>query len=482
MGVAKTIRWKTATGLFLGDGRVVCTTVGFTPKGVQELHSETIPLDGTTLAECLAKLAEDKKLLGEIVCGVGSRRFFLVTSPPPDLEGDEELVDVLAGGLARLSGGLVHGVTPLRLPSGAMISFTACSGGTARKALEGLTGVKENRLRLTGVPLALYTMACQNPKPIRKLACEVRLFLGDGEGMAVLAHAGNPIGLHLFDCPAAQVVPSIGRAVRTLVARARDSLGLSGVDVVYLHVGEDQTDLVQQCEDFSGVNIKLGPELPMNDHTSSLALAMVGMRPKKGLINLFDEVFEPAGFMKNFPIVSTIFLLGLLATNWLVLSSAESELRAEAKGHRKKASANYTSVGISKGELEGRHEVLKAEYKLAEYFITNRVYWSAILQDLPHIVPDSMTVEDFSGRDTVNFPRKKQKAANVLSKLRQVSITGVAPVAEGVTSPPELDLLIAAVRDAESISELMPSINNSNVRLSSGVNGTLARILITSAP
>jgi hypothetical protein len=477
------IRFKTSTGLYLSDDRVVVTVVGATPTGVKQLSQEVRPLDEGGLTTCLAALQEERALSGQIVCGVASRRFFLITRAAPPVDEEGELTDALAGGLRRIEGGLVSGVTPVRLPGGPMLTLFAASRRLALDALEGLRGIKEKRLQLTGSPLALYQQAREKPKPSRKDPEEVRIFLGDGDGMAVLAQHGVPVALHMFDCPADRLQASVEMASMMMAARARDSLGMGQVDIAYLHVGEEHAEFAAACEAGAGLPMKAAPLIRFDALASSHALAMMGMKKQpRWFANLFERVFEPAGFVKNFPLVAVICLSGMLGTLSIFMNSAVDTLRVEADGLRARAKANYQSVGVTKEQLKGKHEAAKEEFRLASYFIADRAYWSDILYELPALIPETMTVEDFDAKDTVRFPRKKAVDASVVGKLRQMSVAASAPVEHGANSPPELKVLTRNIQECEAIQSLLPRIINSNVRLMPGVTQPMARVLITSAP
>jgi hypothetical protein len=483
MGVEKALRLRTATGIYLGSGFLIRTTVAQTPVGVRVLSADKIPFADGSLSECLATLVADKKLAGTITCGVESRRFYLITRPPPPVDDDMEIEDALAGGLARVRGGLVSAIVPVRLAGNPMVTLLAMSGDLARDTIEGLAGIKEKRLLLTGAPLALYQAARADPKPSRRAPVEVRVFVDGAAAMAVLAHVGTPVALHMFECPAADPVSALVHMTRTLEARARDTLGLKGIDVVYLHLGPEASELAGLTQDTSTVKTVAAPLLGMQPESACLALATLGLKPRpKGFRNLFERVFEPAGFVKNFPIIAVLFLVSLIGATAFAFGHSRSTLLTEAKALKKKARANCESVGISKTDLKARHEVLKEEFRLASYFITDRAYWGEVLREFPDLIPDTMTVEDVDARDKVLFPRKKGRSETVVAKLRKLSMAGIAPVDEDVQSPPELGLLTTAIEQSPAFRDLLPHITNSNVKMVPGVEERLARILITTTP
>ncbi len=483
MAVGKALRLKTATGLYLTDGALVYTKVAKTPLGMREVATETIPLGDSSLSECVAKLVEEKKLAGQIVCGVDPKRFYLITREPPTLQDDEDMEDAMAGGLAHMPGGLVSATTPVRLAGKSMMTLLAMSGDVARQTIRGLGGIKEKQLWMTGVPIALYAAARADPKPSRKYASEVRVFLHGSEAMAVLAYGGTPVALHVFDCPPDGQARALEFAARNMEARARATLGLKGLDVIYLHLGQESAELASRTADATGGHVVAAPEVSMTPQASSAALGAFGLSKKpKGFLNLFEKVFEPAGFMKNFPLLAAIMLLAITAGVGFAFAHQRSGLEVEAKALKKKAKAAYTSVGISKDSLKKAHEGLKEEYRLTKYFITDRAFWGDILKDFPDVIPPTMQVEDFHGRDTVLFPRKKKRDASVTAKLRQLSLAATAPVDAAISTPPELDMLTQAVRECDSIRQLFPRITTANTRLMPGAEQPMTRILLTVSP
>ena len=481
MGLAKILRLKSATGLFLGEHELVCSTMAATPVGFDEVECTRVPLGEDGLQAAVEALVEEHKFPGVVRVGAAARRFFLNTRKLPPIEDPDELADALAGGLARMQGGLVSGTTTPRLPTAGMTTFVACSRQVAKDVLAGLSpGVKQKNLELTGTPLAFYSWARQLTKPVRKKPTEIRVFLGAGEALGVLAYHGQPLAIHLFHSPADAVPRSVELAVLNMAHRARETLGVQGVDVVYVHEGEDGHELASRCEAVTGVSTVAAPRIPFDPAGAASALAVAALRPTKGDVNLFEPVFESAGFFKNFPTAAAISLAGLLAGSWAFFDSAITGLETEAKALRKKAKANYTQVGIKKDDLKKMHNALKEEYKLAKYFFADRAFWTEILEELPEVVPATMVLEDFDARDKVRFPRKQEVDAAVTAKSRQLSLAGIAPVDQGVQTPPELDEIIAAIRASEPIQALLPRITNSNVRLMPGVVQPEARILITS--
>jgi len=483
MALATALGLKSATGLYLGPTEIVATQVVLTPLGTRDNQVVRQPIGEGGVRAAIEALRDAKHLLGQIVVGFDLRRFFLNTRTLPPIEDRDELIDALAGGLARMPGGLVSATTPVRLPGGNMATFVAGSRALAREVLDGLaSAVKQKRLMLTGAPLALYALARSERKPERKRPTEVRIFLGEGQGLAVLAHLAQPVALHLFDCPTDRIARSIELAVLNLAHRARETLGLPGIDVLWLHVGEEAHELASRCEAGCGVPTLPASEIGIDDQSASRALAISALRPAKGTANLFESVFESAGFLKNFPVASASTLVLLLVGSWFAFDQTLGQLRLEARGLEKQAAADYKAIGLTAETLEKRHDALKEEFKLASYFFTDRAFWSDILFELPEIVPSTMTLEGFDGRDTVLFPRKTKSAAVVSSKLRQLSLAGMAPVEAGVKTPPELEQFIAGIKASTAIRSLLPTITASNVRLMPGKVQQEARILITTAP
>jgi hypothetical protein len=143
------------------------------------------------------------------------------------------------------------------------------------------------------------------------------------------------------------------------------------------------------------------------------------------------------------------------------------------------------------------HAKLKTEVQIAQSFVTHRLRWGDLLRELPAVLPPTMTLLDFDGRDQVQYPmsRKKKKAgaankeadtgngeAELSTKGRQLTISGEVELSSADSSPPEVEQLVASIKASPVFQKDLPRITGANVRLLPAVQGLAARITVYCMP
>src|SRR5262245_58231109 len=96
---APALGWKLATGVFLGEDRVVATTVARTPLGAKRLESCEEPVSNGDVIGALERLRSTGRLKGVLVCGVDARRVFTVTRRLSPEEAAKRPAELLAAQL-----------------------------------------------------------------------------------------------------------------------------------------------------------------------------------------------------------------------------------------------------------------------------------------------------------------------------------------------------------------------------------------------
>lgn len=485
MAIVDMLRLRAATGLLLGEQSIVATSVARTPVGVRDLGTHRVPVGDEGIGAAVETLVAERKLPGVIVCGVSPRRLFMITRRLTQDEESQSASDLLGTRMGHLRGGIVAGKVQIKLPNGSASTLVACSRATAQLALNALmTKIPGPRLQLQPVPLALFAMAARTHRRPRRWRAELRVCFGPREGLAMLAHGGHPLAMLMFECPPERRVESIDSAILNLTAHAREGLGIPSVDGAILHIGEDQAEFAGVVEDAVGLACVAAPELACDDGVYAQALAASGLAAPRGMPNLFEDIYRPTGLLQTFPLKAAVLVgMALGGTTWKLYDET-STLEGKTKVLKEQAKADIQSVGFDPDDLEKRHEALGEEYKLAQAFIAGRIYWGEVLQALPRVVPPTMQVDDLTGRDAVEFPRKKSKTVATTStdKPRQLSISGIVPLADEDSSPPELARLTSALEHDPVVGGAFPRISNSNMRLVPGVGITRARLVVTCSP
>ncbi len=470
-------RLKVATGVLLTEDHLTVTTVAKTALGARQISTQEVEIGEQGVVATLGRLRTEGALKGKIVCGVDARRSFAITRKLISEDAGQTPAELLSARLGYLEGGLVAAMDGVRLPSGQFVSLVACSRGLASELLAGLDGIRISQIRLAPVMPALYRMAQQKKSAPRKWKCEMRVLIGEGEGLAILAYQGHPVASRLFDFPDSKNTHGVEVAVLSLMTFAREELALNAVDGVFVHVADTEEELVAACERGLGVTTKIAPAVSTDAHAGSYALGLAGLKPKPGATDLFQEIHPPAGLKQNFPAKAALVLGAVVVGSGWAMNSEADSLEREAARIERAAAANAKRAGAAVNDLRKVHEGLKAEMGVAKAFLFKRVFWSEILYEIPEVLPETVMLTDFDGRDLLRF--KKAKGTTL---SRQLQLIGQTKMDGTVVSPPEVNTLTTALAESEVFQANFPLVAGANVRLMPGMAELFARISLLCLP
>src|SRR5215510_5077077 len=72
------LRWMQATGVYLGADCLVAVTVAWSPRGPRIVATQRETVDEGSLAGCLQRWLQEKKLAGRMALGVDPRCAFTI--------------------------------------------------------------------------------------------------------------------------------------------------------------------------------------------------------------------------------------------------------------------------------------------------------------------------------------------------------------------------------------------------------------------
>ena len=487
--------WKHVTGVLLGPDRIVASTVVMTPLGVRLAGTAEQPVTGGDVGAAVAALRAAGNMRGRTVFGVDMRRSYATTRILTEDELSQDPAGLLASDLGLASDSLVAASEPIKLGAAPHAALAAAPRAVAAGVLAGL-GAKPGNVRLYPLTWALLQLAARRSKRPRKWRSAVHILRDADGGIAILAHGGFPIASRLIDMAEDRDTTSISLAVLGLITHAHEELGLRSVDGVVLHLEDPDKDLAVMCEAATGLKTVIAPAVSCDAAGSALALAHAGVRMKADAVDLFAALRPQPGIMHRLPIRSGVTLLaaaGVLA--WL-LTDASASIEGEALKLEKQTAANLKRAHVQLADLKKVHDKLKLEVLTAETFINNRLRWSEILRELPSVLPPTMTLVDFDGRDKIHYPagtkkKKKKKSSSSASaddggvestKGRQLAISGEVELRNADSSPPEVEQFTAALNASPVFQAGLPRIAGANVHLLPAVKGVFARITIYCMP
>jgi hypothetical protein len=477
------LRWMQATGVYLGADRLVAVTVAWSPRGPKVVATERETVDEGSLAGCLQRWGQEKKLRGRMALGIDPRCAFTITRR---LGGEEQGVapsELLASRLGFAADDLVAGYQPVRLPSGPHLALVASRRRSAARLLEGLDtdGKTRHGARLLPVAWALWERASALKRRPRSWKAVIRVLAGSECGIAILGWRDTPIAARLFDAAAGP--HQIGLAVLSLVAHAREELGLGEVDGVLLHLGDDGATLQPDCELLYGLTTRCAPACPADPESAATALAAAALKQRFLGVDMFRELRPPPGLKANFPVRTAaglvLAVLGLGGVLWYEAADLEGETAKLVK----QAESNAKKAHVSLKDLPKLHDKLASEVAIAHAFSADRVFWSDVLQALPDVVPDSMELLDLDGRDLINYPSKKKKIEKPgTSSHRSLMFAGEVALPDDSRSPAEVAWMTSALSRSPYFEREFPRITGANVRLLPAVKGLFARVMFTVLP
>ena len=475
--------WKLATGVYLADDRLVVTQVTRTPLGVKGTETVDEPVENGDVGAALARLRQQGRLKGAIVCALDARRDFSITSKLDPDDARRRPAELLAGRLGMADDALVATRETVRLPGGVYALLSACPRPVASQFLAGLGGGRAANARLASATLALHERALAlKPRP-RRVKSEIRVLPGESAWMALLSCHGALVAARLFGMPDEGNSSAVWLAVMSLVTHAHEELGLPAIDGVVLHTGETGAALAKDCEAGYRLPTQVAPRLSTDPESASFALACLGTLPRPGATDLFADLRPPPGLRQSFPMKAAGLLLFAIAAAGGLLLHETGQVEAENAKLGKLTQKYAQKAKVNPKELVKVHQALSAEHGIASAFITSRVFWSDVLREVPSVVPPTGAIIDLDGRDIVKFPVAKKKSdAAAPGVSRQLLLSIEVPLDEADTSPPEVAQLTAALGTSPYFSKEFPRITGSNVRLLPAIKGLAARIMVMCFP
>ncbi len=468
-----------STGVVIGEERVtVCRS--------EKKKGATDPADGYPFAEgglteLLRELVADGIIKGRVICSLDARQILSTTKP---LDPQDEAVpasEIIMRDVGKsMDGGVVADREAVRLPRGNFGVFSVCPGELASDIWRGLSELKPEHLRLVSSDVAFLAAARAIKSSPRRWRHELRLFLSEGLGLALLISHGHIIANRVFvDSPESpERMFAVEVVLNGLRAWVRESFGLDRVDGMVVHT--DGTPLlVEDLGTSLGIPVIAADPLRLDRH--GLAQALRGFTSKRARteVDLFRELHPPAGLKDNFP-TRACALLGvvLVSSSWLLWDEA-TKLEGELEAIDGQLTALSKRLDTDLSAMKKIHTTSEIEWATVESFLTERVFWSEVFDALPDILPEGVVLSDVNGRDRLVL---KKGAASTSQAPRQMTLTATVEVSDENVSPPEIGVVTDRLRAAPVFMRNFPRITGANVKMMPGAAGTFARLSFVCLP
>jgi hypothetical protein len=472
------LHMKRATGICVGENRLTVAVCAASTRGPKEIDSFEVPIGWGGPLEALRTLPQDPRIAGALAFGFDPRREFCATIRLTREETEMSVADLLAARLGRLEGGLVGAVTPLKLPGGAWASVTAVSKKSAGAALEAFAESSGSRMLLLPVAQELHRAAMRLTRGPRKWRTKIRILPSKTRGMAILSHGPHPLAWRLFPWSTTDPFGSIEAAVRLLANHAREELRVETIDGLLVHCGIKHDAFAAKCGELLKLPALAGEQVIVDEALIASVLAAGALAHKPGDLNLFDELLPKPGLRANFPYVSAAALSVVMFSTAGLLYSEASRTSKAAAHIEQRVRSDKLGIALKTKDLEAARDQMKSEVDHAKSFIVDRVQWGPLLKEVPNLLPPTLTLTGFDGRDALRgFGDDHQsKGARRAILMGEVSFDGDA------SSPPEVGMLTNRVEGSAVFTRVFPDVTGAKVRLKPGTSQDLAQIMVLCMP
>ncbi len=322
----------------------------------------------------------------------------------------------------------------------------------------------------------------------------IRVFPGQGQGMALLIHRGVPVARQIFPAEDGNCSAMAICAFRSLSAQAVELLGSQAVDGLILHTGEQGDDAISECAAALAIPTRVVERLDCTPESLAVLLANCKPGSRRGVQDLALKLVEKKSEGIHFPLVPAlpaIVVLCLSAGYLYVIGSTEA---AEAARLKHEVEETVARSGIEAATLADTLDELSLEVSIAQSFLERRTYWSEFLKAVPDLVPDAMTMTQISGRyplliiEASDLERAKdqngegEKTEVGYARGQRFLALDLKVPTGGGASPPEVPVLSAALQSSPPFERWFPEINGASVQALKGEGGAEAKVSILCMP
>ena len=441
------IRFKSATGVVIAKDRLVATTVALTPTGVKELEPVEVVFGDGTLADGLRELAAQGGLSGgALTVGLESKEVFY-GSQRCGIDGvaPNDVVPATLAASVRHGGGLIRDTMQLKVQGAVLESVAACRRHVAEDVLAGIDEAKRPKAALDVVALAIHLRARSKAKIPRRWKTYVHVVLGEGRGLAILAHRGHPLAWREFQSVSGGEVYAVIGGVMALQAHAQTDLEFKGLDGVIVHDGENEA-LAVQCGQQLGIATRTAPAVGLDLASASVALAMAALRRGDRSLDLFRSLRPDPTALQLFPTRIAVLLLIILGVGAYFLWDGAVRLERQTKQTEARALKSMRTAGLTRKTLTEKLKYNNHALEEARVFVGTRIFWAPILQELPELLPRSATVTSILASNRVPL---KDLATGRRIKKDLVSISCEVTVQSEQTYPNQPLEIVDALGAAE---------------------------------
>jgi hypothetical protein len=482
--VTSNLMWGRTLGVYLAEGRLTLTELASTPSGRKVLSLTRLPVGaggpGRTLKEWLVGRLKRRQRRNLSVCiGLAAEQTFFTTRTVAHTSNESPTAASLlsAGGGASLDPATsAADFIKSKLRRTTVYRIAACRRSLAEEFQEALREAGVQAMRLEPAPSCVLDAADRSARPPRAWKTVLRVLLGEGGGVAILAAGGKPLLWRRFALTAGQEAMSIASAARNLEVHARGSLGVTDVAGLFVQ-GKIEAGVADTLKSLMSTEVQVAPGEPLDDATYSLAMALSARRREQEHLDLFRPIYPPPSLAKMFPHQLAAGMLLAAAIAGGVLWNALTEAQDEYASLLAKNGSFAWAVEMKTEAIKTERKGLSDEVASVQQFLGTRAVWSNYLRDLPTRMPANSCLQSIVG----SYELKLSSKTATRQANKSLIITGMAPYPDGGSVPKEIDALLDSLRSADLLRKAFPNVNLAEVkqRRDAGLNIAVFTIVAT---
>ncbi len=351
----------------------------------------------------------------------------------------------------------------------------ASIGAARRKEIAALTDVGRaagsSMVRVEPAPWALLRVGSNGKKVPNKTV--IRLFVNGAELVAVLAQGAHALlwrGIEL-STSGAEAADSILSMVRAFETYAQQHEGLEEISSITLQ-GEDVPEGLQERLQ-AELGVKFSPIAGPGPTPLAISrgLAMGGLEWEKPALDLASSLAPPPQLKDLIPYGELALMASLVVCSGLWLWSAGNEAQARAK-QAEDSNLKNVMLKTEDPKLQQEKTMLSSEVQSVTKFMSNRVQWTEYLNQLSARIPATVNCLQIQGDYEMSTGAEK----NEKKLKRSFQVDFMANLAKDVSAPPEVDQVLAGMRQSPVITRDFPEMKLASLRVNKaqkrGGNGT----------
>ena len=435
-----------AVGLYLGEHKVVVVKVASTPLGPLVVASSSESYTADTLAEVTRRLLSPlvgRKGRVPVAVGLANSRVFFGTRLTPtsgDSRPEVELQKALCS--SNLSANdLVVDLLRGTVNKQRVARMAACRSKYISNVVAMLDRLGVRPFRTEPGPCALIRLAAQQYRTPRRSKNVLRVFLGAGQGLAVVVVGGMPLSWRAFPLPAGMETFAILSAARGLTTQQRHYGIETPLSHAMIHGRVDLHDRLQQEQLSSELQTRvLWHDGPAWDESAvAYGLALGCQSQDIEAFDLSRSLKTRAPITEIFPWAESVFAAGLVGGMAVVLAMHAMRLDESYVVARAENGQHICLAGAEMGQLEKDKKALEEKVQAVRTFVDTRIMWTNYVHDIAARLPPKAVISVFDGSNPLPGGGKAKKSVGALQ------LRGTAPLAKNGSIPAEIDAFLRAI-------------------------------------